>query len=468
MHKNRRLFIAFAALICFQTGYMRLNLMTVERAGLLERENLIFILYCAAMVLGMLLAPLLLDSTRLAGACARLCPTVRICLGIAALLAVAGYCAGGYAALALQFFATLFYAGALAACLRVAAGSIVPRHAGRMYGFACAAMHAVNMALFYQPFIAVPAAAVLVFLCVLLAVAGLCFAAGSPGPVTGRESTAPFTGYLPLTPRIIRLAVVVLVLLVVFAGLMDNMFYFAKMFTYIPNFHFYLFAYNIVIYLAAGLLFERVDPGLAAVGALALICASQSMMFFSPHNFLAYPYAFLSNAGFLTMQVYLFSLPVAYVAHTGQKPGVLPGLGFILLNGSYCAMATLFEFLPSVFYSPVLGIMLLLAITAVLVTVYLINENKTHRLGLLHEELRAFAGKPVAEAIDIDLIDPLTDREQEVLQFILTGKSNKEIAAAMFISEGTVKFHAGNIYAKYGVGSRAALISALLRQKNNV
>jgi len=59
--------------------------------------------------------------------------------------------------------------------------------------------------------------------------------------------------------------------------------------------------------------------------------------------------------------------------------------------------------------------------------------------------------------------EPLTGREQEVLQEILAGKSNREIARTLFISESTVKTHARNIYGKYDVGSRAELISILLR-----
>jgi DNA-binding NarL/FixJ family response regulator len=60
-------------------------------------------------------------------------------------------------------------------------------------------------------------------------------------------------------------------------------------------------------------------------------------------------------------------------------------------------------------------------------------------------------------------LDPLTAREQEVLEMILTGKSNREIAAALNITENTVKTHAKSIYSKYDVRSRARLISILLR-----
>jgi DNA-binding CsgD family transcriptional regulator len=62
-------------------------------------------------------------------------------------------------------------------------------------------------------------------------------------------------------------------------------------------------------------------------------------------------------------------------------------------------------------------------------------------------------------------LDPLTAREQEVLQLILSGKSNREIAGALFISENTVKTHARNIFSKYDVGSRAELISTLLKNQ---
>lgn len=59
--------------------------------------------------------------------------------------------------------------------------------------------------------------------------------------------------------------------------------------------------------------------------------------------------------------------------------------------------------------------------------------------------------------------DFLTEREQEVLRLILGGKTNKAIAAELFISENTVKTHVKNIYSKYNVSSRAEIISTLLK-----
>ncbi len=48
----------------------------------------------------------------------------------------------------------------------------------------------------------------------------------------------------------------------------------------------------------------------------------------------------------------------------------------------------------------------------------------------------------------------LTEREQEILQHIVKGKSNKEISSALFISEATVKTHLKVVFQKLGVNVR--------------
>jgi len=48
----------------------------------------------------------------------------------------------------------------------------------------------------------------------------------------------------------------------------------------------------------------------------------------------------------------------------------------------------------------------------------------------------------------------LTDREFEVLRLVAGGRSNREIAAELFISAKTASVHVSNILAKFGVGSR--------------
>ena len=52
------------------------------------------------------------------------------------------------------------------------------------------------------------------------------------------------------------------------------------------------------------------------------------------------------------------------------------------------------------------------------------------------------------------LVVPLSDRELEVLRLLADGGSNREIAAAMFLAEGTVKNHVTNVLAKLGARDR--------------
>jgi DNA-binding NarL/FixJ family response regulator len=57
----------------------------------------------------------------------------------------------------------------------------------------------------------------------------------------------------------------------------------------------------------------------------------------------------------------------------------------------------------------------------------------------------------------------LTTRERDVLRLLVEGRSNPEIAEALFVGTGTVKTHVANIFAKLGVSSRAAAATRALR-----
>jgi signal transduction histidine kinase len=58
----------------------------------------------------------------------------------------------------------------------------------------------------------------------------------------------------------------------------------------------------------------------------------------------------------------------------------------------------------------------------------------------------------------------LTERELEVLRLVATGKSNREIGAALFITEGTVKAHVNNILSKLGVSDRTQAVTTALKR----
>ena len=53
----------------------------------------------------------------------------------------------------------------------------------------------------------------------------------------------------------------------------------------------------------------------------------------------------------------------------------------------------------------------------------------------------------------------LSAREHEVLRLLVAGRSNAEIAAALFISPRTATTHVSHLYTKLGVGSRAEAIA---------
>ena len=60
--------------------------------------------------------------------------------------------------------------------------------------------------------------------------------------------------------------------------------------------------------------------------------------------------------------------------------------------------------------------------------------------------------------------EALTPRETEVLRLIAAGKSNKEIAAALFVTEGTIKLHVNHILRKLKVSGRAEAISQAVQR----
>ena len=59
---------------------------------------------------------------------------------------------------------------------------------------------------------------------------------------------------------------------------------------------------------------------------------------------------------------------------------------------------------------------------------------------------------------DESLIEELTARERDVLALVADGRSNREIASALSISEHTVKFHVNAILSKLGAQSRTEAV----------
>lgn len=92
------------------------------------------------------------------------------------------------------------------------------------------------------------------------------------------------------------------------------------------------------------------------------------------------------------------------------------------------------------------------------------HETLIHALKRVHAG-RRFLPPPVAEALQSRTPDAnLSPREREVLQLLVQGKSNKEIARQLGIAEATVKCHFRVIFMRMGVTDRTqAIVSALQR-----
>jgi len=93
----------------------------------------------------------------------------------------------------------------------------------------------------------------------------------------------------------------------------------------------------------------------------------------------------------------------------------------------------------------------------------LLYEALSHEIApdYVQRLLRAFpievpekAGTPQPSESDSELIEPLSEREIEVLQLIAEGFSNQEISSRLYLSLNTVKAHTRNIYGKLGVNNR--------------
>jgi LuxR family maltose regulon positive regulatory protein len=76
------------------------------------------------------------------------------------------------------------------------------------------------------------------------------------------------------------------------------------------------------------------------------------------------------------------------------------------------------------------------------------------------QQLLAALGEPALDqpVAPVPLVEPLTERETQVLRLIVDGATNQEIAKELVLTVNTVKKHTSHIFAKLGVKNRAQAI----------
>ncbi|HEX3302639.1 MAG TPA: LuxR C-terminal-related transcriptional regulator, partial [Thermomicrobiales bacterium] len=78
--------------------------------------------------------------------------------------------------------------------------------------------------------------------------------------------------------------------------------------------------------------------------------------------------------------------------------------------------------------------------------------------GYAHKLLAAFGSTGERVPVMQDMLDPLSERELDVLRLLGTDLTGPEIANELMVSLNTMRTHTKNIYAKLGVTSRRAAV----------
>jgi DNA-binding NarL/FixJ family response regulator len=87
-----------------------------------------------------------------------------------------------------------------------------------------------------------------------------------------------------------------------------------------------------------------------------------------------------------------------------------------------------------------------------------VHEGGTVIRPALTERVLRWLREQGNEFPSLDRPDPLSGREVQILGLMSGGYSNREIAEALFLAEGTVKNHISNILSKLGVRDRTRAV----------
>ena len=69
--------------------------------------------------------------------------------------------------------------------------------------------------------------------------------------------------------------------------------------------------------------------------------------------------------------------------------------------------------------------------------------------------------------LEVDFMQKLTEREKEVVRYIIQGYDNKKISSKMFTTVHTVKAHMTSVMRKLGVSNRTEVACKILKEKSD-
>src|SRR5207245_10967686 len=90
-----------------------------------------------------------------------------------------------------------------------------------------------------------------------------------------------------------------------------------------------------------------------------------------------------------------------------------------------------------------------------------VNKKLENKLQCIHAAIKPVAAQALSkeQTLQQEGLEPLTDRELQILHLLDKHLTNKEIARELVVTPGTVKVHTNNIYRKLSVNNRHAAVT---------
>ena len=169
--------------------------------------------------------------------------------------------------------------------------------------------------------------------------------------------------------------------------------------------------------------------------------------------------------------VFIFSIIIIFITQISNPAFVINLLGLWIPTGFSLLMSAIFlKRIDTGIFRKERWLILILAILNLVLSFILHNAPFIFIIFLsilfYHIFYRFYFASPISQKnkkLTPDFIRDfsITKREEEIILALLDGKSNKELAQTLFVTEKTIEAHLANIYRKVGVKNRLELFSRL-------